>query len=92
MSDCEIYQTDMAETPFSVTGNELSVDMRWVSDPIDAHKSGEELVAVIEGAGRLTCDGEVYALSKGQGVLIPDASERAWEFEAPALLYRVALK
>ncbi|CAN0299800.1 unnamed protein product [Chrysoparadoxa australica] len=92
MSDCETYQTNMAVTPFSVTGKELTVDMRWVSDTIDAHKSGEELVAVIEGAGRLTCDGEVYELSKGQGVLIPNAAVRSWVFETPALLYLVSLK
>lgn len=92
MIDCETYQTNMAETPFSATGNELSVDMRWVRDPIEPHSAGEELVAVIEGAGRLTCEGEVYELSRGQGVLIPNAAERSWDFEAPALLYRVALK
>ncbi|MBK0329595.1 cupin domain-containing protein [Rhodobacteraceae bacterium F11138] len=92
MSECETYQTNMAKTPFHVTGDELAVDMRWVTDPIEAHTAGEELVAVIEGNGRLTCDGEVFDLSKGQGVLIPNSSLRSWNFETPALLYRVTLK
>lgn len=92
MSDCVTYTTDMGETPFTAAGNELAVDMRWVSDPIAAHTAGEELVALIDGAGQLTCDGEVHVLAKGQGVLIPNGAERSWRFEAPALLYRVALK
>ncbi len=92
MSDCVTYTTDMGETPFNAAGNELAVDMRWVSEPIEAHKAGEELVALIDGAGQLTCDGEVHDLAKGQGVLIPNGAERSWSFEAPALLYRVSLK
>ncbi|EAQ02371.1 hypothetical protein OB2597_19851 [Pseudooceanicola batsensis HTCC2597] len=92
MSDCVTYTTDMGRTPFAAAGDELAVDMRWVSEPIGAHTAGEELVALIEGTGRLTCDGEVHDLAGGQGVLIPSGAERSWQFEAPALLYRVFLK
>lgn len=96
MSTCATYQTGMKNgmdnAPFSCAGKDLSVNMQWVSDPIAAHTAGEELVALIDGAGRLTCDGEEHVLEKGQGVLIPAGAERAWLFDVPTLLYRVAAK
>ena len=88
MSDGVTYQSGMGEPPFAATGDELAVDMRWVSKSIETQKAGEELVALIEGAGQLTCNGEVYSLVKGQGVLIPNGAERSWTFETPAQIGR----
>jgi|GEM_PF-5762994 len=92
MSDCVVYETSLGAKPFTCEGEELAVDMRWVFEPVARHAAGEEMIAVIEGAAVVTCDGEVHKLVKGQGVLIPAGADRSWSFDTPALLYRVSLK
>lgn len=53
-------------------------------------EAGEEVAAVLEGAFTIHAAGEIYHLSKGEGIIIPSAEPRQWTCDTEAgRLYRV---
>ncbi|WP_042885338.1 cupin domain-containing protein [Cupriavidus necator] len=55
-----------------------------------AGEAGEEVAAVLEGTFTIEAAGESYRLSKGEGIIIPNAEPRRWTCDAGSgRLYRV---
>jgi quercetin dioxygenase-like cupin family protein len=60
---------------------------------IEAGAVGEEVMAVLEGEFHLSAAGEEYALSMGEGAIIPSAEARAWRCDSQrGVLYRAVVR
>ncbi|WP_118134627.1 hypothetical protein [Oceanicella sp. SM1341] len=84
-----VEQSGLGAAPYHANGAELSVDLAWLEAEAPETAGPEEMLAVLEGAVTLTCDGEHHALSAGQGALIAAGARRALAPQGRALLYRV---
>lgn len=82
----------IGDEPFAADGSDLSVAMDWIMAEERSTDGPEEMLAVLEGALRLICDGETYDLKAGQGALIAAGSARRLSPSGSALVYRVRHK
>ncbi|QDL94671.1 cupin domain-containing protein (plasmid) [Paroceanicella profunda] len=89
MSGPRVEQSGLGAAPYHAQGASLSVDLGWLEAEAPEATGPEEMLAVLEGALTLTCDGARHALSAGQGALIPAGARRALVPQGRALLYRV---
>ncbi|MAC79144.1 MAG: hypothetical protein CML66_13890 [Rhodobacteraceae bacterium] len=88
----QISQSTLGTDPFATEGQELAGTMDWIMSEERSLSGPEEMIAVLEGALRLVCDGETHELETGQGALIAEGSVRRLSPRGPALVYRVRYK
>ena len=88
----QTMNSGLGEEPFAAQGRDLAARMDWIMSEERSLDGPEEMIAVLEGALRLVCDGETFELSAGQGALISEGSARRLSPRGQALLYRVHRK